>query len=162
MNTSDYSFDAILVSYSDSLRSFARNLTGNRAAGDDLFQETMVKALLYKDSFASHSNLKAWLYTIMRNVFINDYRKSKRWQKQSLSDIIIPGMVQELNSGLEYSEIQQEIARLDSSIREPFELYYAGYKYKEISDELALPIGTVKSRIYLARQELMKRLGAYA
>jgi RNA polymerase sigma-70 factor (ECF subfamily) len=143
------------------LNTFAYNLTKNVEDAKDLFQETSLRALKNKDKFKPGTNLKAWLFTIMKNIFINNYRKKMKANtiKDSTDNMYY------LNSGREaienkaasnlmMQELQQMIAALDDSLSAPFLLHYEGYKYQEIADTLQIPLGTVKSRIFFARKEL--------
>lgn len=147
------------------LKAFALRLTSDVNNAEDLYQETAYRAFKYRDMFQSETNLKAWLMTIMRNIFINDYRKKKK--NRTLSDwtdtdYLInsgnhsTGNVGEENMAIE--EIQRVISTLDENLVVPFRMRSMGYKYQEIADELSLPLGTVKSRIFMARKELQSNL----
>lgn len=147
------------------LFSFALNLTKNEESARDLVQETAYKAYKYRDRYQPHTNLRAWLMTIMRNSFINDYRKRKR--RQTLNDttdndfLIDSGAQQVDNLGesqMTLEEIQAAIAQLEDWVRIPFELHCRGFKYEEIADELGVPLGTIKSRIFFARRRLQEQL----
>jgi len=144
-----------------SLNSFAYNLTKSTEEAQDLFQETAFRALTNKEKFRPGTNFKAWMFTIMKNIFINNYRKKVKQNTiiDSTENLFY------LNSGknaihnlAESNILMQElvdmIEALDESIRVPFVLHYEGYKYQEIADELKLPLGTVKSRIFFARKAL--------
>lgn len=160
-------FNYQITIFQDKLRSFARSLTGDMEDAQDLYQETVLKALRYKDKFNAQTNLKAWMYTIMKNTFINDYRRrkmSKTFLDDSPSEYILNGVKSNDESALSQlnaSEILEKINNLDDDFKIPFMKYYEGFKYKEISEELDLPIGTVKSRIFLARKKLMEQLSEY-
>jgi RNA polymerase sigma factor (sigma-70 family) len=157
-------FSYQVSNFSTGLRSFAMSLTQNREDAKDLFQETVLKALKYKDKFVDSTNLKAWLYTIMRNTFINDYRRNKISKTMLdsspnsylLSNVAQPTIVAEMEVNVQ--EINKSIDCLEDEYRIPFQLFVDGFKYKEIADEMNLPIGTVKSRIFIARQKLMADL----
>lgn len=151
------------------LKAFALKLCNNLTDAEDLFQETAYRAFKYKNMFRDETNLKAWIMTIMRNIFINDYRKRKK--NRTLSDWTntdylidsgkhIIGNSGEVNMAVE--EIQGVISRLDETIGMPFKMRSMGYKYQEIADQLGLPLGTVKSRIFLARKELQRNLSRVA
>lgn len=165
MSAQVYSFTHEVLSLREGLRYFALSLTRNEEESDDLLQETMLKAFTYKDKFRADTNLKAWLYTIMKNIFINNYRKNVK--KRHIIDnsrdsyyINIPqsaGAV-EPERLLFRAEIARRVDALDASYQVPFRMYFEGFKYKEIAGELGLPIGTVKSRIFLARKMLMAEL----
>ena len=159
------SFDDRIVKMSDVLEYFALSLTKDKEQAQDLLQETLLKALTYKDKFTPDTNLKAWMHTIMRNTFINDYRKSIRTRTvvTSKDDIEVLDFVPATtfaapDSAISHKEIMQFINKLGEQYRVPFIMHFNGYKYKEIADQLNIPIGTVKSRIYLAKQSLMANL----
>ncbi len=161
-------FSQKVASLEDTLKYFARKFTKNDDDANDLLQETFYKALKYKDKFAERTNLKAWLYTIMRNTFINNYRKAVRANTmidntKELYYLNIPqdsGYVKP-DASYAYKEIYKKVEALEDEYRVPFEMHHKGFKYKEIAEELNLPIGTVKSRIFLARKKLMVMLEDY-
>ncbi|MGB3548684.1 MAG: RNA polymerase sigma factor [Saprospiraceae bacterium] len=143
------------------LQSFAYNLTKNQDDAKDLYQETAFRALTNRDKFRSGTNFKAWLFTIMKNIFINNYRK--RMKARTIMDntdnlyYLNSGRTSIENSGssnIMVKELTAMIDSLDDSTRVPFLMHYQGYKYQEIADHLSLPLGTVKSRIFFARKDL--------
>jgi RNA polymerase sigma-70 factor (ECF subfamily) len=153
------------------LHSFAYNLTKDFEEARDLFQETAYRALKNRDKFLPGTNFKAWLFTIMKNIFINNYRRKVK------ANTIIDTTDNQfyLNSGkraagnraegdILIQEVNKMIDSLDDSIRLPFLKHFEGFKYQEIADEMGLPLGTVKSRIFFARQALkdsiLKKYGA--
>lgn len=143
------------------LQSFAYNLTKNTEDAKDLFQETAFRAMTNRDKFRPGTNLKAWLFTIMKNIFINNYRKKVKANTimDSTDNLYyLNSGKQSISNGAESNimmdELIQMISGLDDSIRVPFLMHYQGYKYQEIADHLELPLGTVKSRIFFARKEL--------
>jgi len=165
---SDMEFNNKLLSLRENLSFFANSLAANREEAEDLVQDTFVKALTNKDKFMDNTNLKAWTYTIMKNTFINNYRRSQKANTftDSTNDqyyINIPGK----NDGespeakVSVKEIRKAINNLEDVHRLPFEMHTRGFKYKEIAEELDLSIGTVKSRIFFTRKKLMKALGDY-
>jgi len=150
------------------LNSFAYNLTKNSEDAEDLFQETAFRALTNKEKFRPGTNFKAWMFTIMKNIFINNYRKKlKRNTVIDSTDnlfYINSGSVQisnQADANMLMAELQKMIKDLEPSIMEPFMLHYEGYKYQEIADELEIPLGTVKSRIFFARKELKEKILAH-
>ncbi|MDQ3048723.1 MAG: RNA polymerase sigma factor [Bacteroidota bacterium] len=158
-------FNQQLINQRVPLKNFAYSLTMSSEEAQDLVQETYLKALKYREKFADATNLRAWLYTIMKNTFINTYRRSVKTrqiitQTEDLSYVkpaagsYGPGAESLMN--VKY--ITNAIEALDEDYKIPFVRYNDGYKYKEIADELNLPIGTVKSRIFLARKRLMDQL----
>ena len=148
------------------LQSFAYNLTKNQEDAKDLFQETAFRALTNRDKFNPGTNFKAWSFTIMKNIFINNYRKKVK--ANTIMDstdnmYFINSGSTTISNGAESSMLMDEltgmIESLDDSIRIPFLMHYQGFKYQEIADELNLPLGTVKSRIFFARKELKELIG---
>ena len=147
------------------LNAFAYNLTKNTEESKDLFQETAFRAMTNMDKFRPDTNLKAWLFTIMKNIFINNYRKKSKANTiiddtENLFYINTGGAAihNEAESNIILDELSGLIESLDDSIRVPFMMHYQGFKYQEIADQLDLPLGTVKSRIFFARKELQNRL----
>lgn len=141
-------------------------MTKNQDDAKDLFQETAFRALTNRDKFSPGTNFKAWSFTIMKNIFINNYRK--KMKANTIMDstdnmyYINSGSIS-ISNGAEANILMKEITgmieRLDDSIRIPFLMHYQGFKYQEIADELKLPLGTVKSRIFFARKELKEMIG---
>ncbi|GAB1463504.1 RNA polymerase sigma factor [Pedobacter sp. UBA4863] len=162
-------FNEQLNDYSTSLKSFALNFTKDLEDANDLVQDTMLKAVTYYSKFKEGTNLKGWLFTIMRNTFINNYRrlvKTNTLITQS-DDITYANLHYSATSnGVESKFVLKDINKaLDSLAPEyhtPFLMYFEGYKYHEIAEELAIPIGTVKTRIHVARGQLKKYLKNYA
>jgi len=158
-------FNHRILNLNDSLRNYAMSLASNKEDVNDLLQDTYLKAFSNREKFDPSTNLKAWTYTIMKNTFINNYRKLRRTntimddskesyllnnnQKLALADT---------ESQYFRSEIMHAIRQLDEEQRIPFEKHIEGLKYKEIAEEMNLPIGTVKSRIFLTRQKLSQNL----
>ncbi len=158
-------FTQMVLGHVAPLHPFAMSLTRNQEDAKDLCQETLFKAIANKDKYAMGTNIRAWLFTIMRNVFINNYRRNSR-QRVVLDGT--PGLflvnsaggyaVNEGVSNLGMEEIKRAMARLPEIFRTPFEMYYTGYHYQEIADALQEPLGTIKSRIHIARQQLKRGL----
>ena len=143
------------------LNSFAYNLTKNMEDAKDLYQETAFRALTNKEKFRVGTNFKAWLFTIMKNIFINNYRKkikANTIMDSTGNDYYINSgkniVSNKAESNIMMQELEKMIRGLDDSIKVPFIMHFNGYKYQEIADYLALPLGTVKSRIFFARKEL--------
>ena len=155
-------FNHQLTSLEEALERFAMSLTMNREDANDLVQETYLKALTYREKFMNNTNLKAWVYTIMKNSFINNYRRTARENTtfDNTKDLYYLnnsnlGNESSPETTLSVSEIQAHIDKLDDDLRIPFQMHQEGYKYKEIADEMNLKIGTVKSRIFFSRKKLM-------
>src|SRR5690348_6766634 len=150
------------------LRSFTRRFTNDREESLDLVQDTLLKALTYRDKFKDDTNLKGWLFTIMRNTFINNYRKNKRARtsNDTTKDLYFLNVEDEHtfnrpHERMEFKEIWGNVNDIKEELLIPFKLYTTGYKYHEIAEHLKLPIGTVKNRIFHARKDIQKRLQGY-
>lgn len=147
------------------LKSFAYNLTKNMDDARDLYQDTAFRAFSNREKFKQGTNLKAWLMTIMRNIFINNYRKKKK-QNTILDSTdnnyyINSGKHTSRNEGegnILLEELKGMIAELDAELKVPFMMHYQGFKYQEIADKFELPLGTVKSRIFFARAALKDKI----
>lgn len=166
--TNNSSFKTSVLGMQGNLLSFALKLTANREEAKDLVQDTTLKALRNEEKFVENTNFKGWMLTIMRNIFINNYRKNARENTMvdSSNDLFHLNLCQE--SGLESpegtyacNEITAIIAKFSTEYREPFAMHVAGYKYEEIADRLQMPLGTVKSRIFFARKKLRDVLNDY-
>jgi RNA polymerase sigma-70 factor, ECF subfamily len=163
MTTAD--FNSQILDQKSSLKNFALSLTRNNDDALDLVQDTFMKAVLYKDKFADSTNLKAWLFTIMKNTFINSYRRAVKTREimQTGTDLTMLKAFKNISADapeikMNAKEIIYKIDRLDDQYKIPFTRYYNGFKYQEIAAEMNLPIGTVKSRIFIARKMLMEQL----
>ena len=169
MKTAISNFTDEVLEHKDSLKYFGLSLTKNAEDSDDLLQETLLKAFTYKNKFQENTNLKAWLFTIMKNIFINNYRRTSKVKtildySPNTYYINLAQNVRSVDpdSKLSFKEITKTINKLENEYKIPFNMYFEGYKYKEIAEDLKLPIGTVKSRIFLARKQLMGALADYA
>lgn len=156
-------FEQALTEQRDALCRYAYLLTTDNNKADDLVQETFYKALKYRNRFQSNSNLKAWLFTIMKNTFINDYRRQGRINSVIDADaheFVVNNRKSDENPerDLRLKEVNNMINSLDPAYKVPFLMYENGYKYQEISNELGLCLGTVKSRIHFSRKKLVKML----
>jgi len=161
-------FQNSLTGLQSKLYYFALSLTSDSDRAQDLVQETYLKALVYRDKFSADTNLMAWVYTIMKNTFINDYRrnvKSKTTLESSSNKLQISFSKNDYypapDSIHAEKEIYKKIGMLEDDFREPFQLFLSGFKYKEIADKLELPLGTVKSRIFFTRKKLGRWLNEY-
>lgn len=161
-------FQTKLLSIQSNLLNFAYLLTSNRDDAYDLLQDTTLKALDNEDKYVENVNFKGWVFTIMRNIFINNYRKVARAATviDQTEDLYYLNLPQE--SGLETpegsvsaGEITAAINSFSDDYRIPFSMHVAGYKYNEIAEKMNLPLGTVKSRIFFARQRLQTMLKDY-
>ena len=158
-------FNQMLVNNAEFLKPFAITLTRDNEAAKDLFQETLYRALANKDKYSVGTNIKAWLYTIMRNIFINNYRRKVKQNTifdSTPNDFLInqnQGVIANTaESNLRLKDIQVAIHNLPQIFRNPFLLYFDGFKYHEIADMLGEPLGTIKSRIHFARKLLKTQI----
>ena len=147
------------------LKHYAYSLTMNKEDAQDLCQDTVLKAITYAAHFTG-ANFKAWTFTIMRNLFINAYRRKVKEREWLLQSKASNGGIGNLSfdnplSTQNYKDIIKELNQLNQSIGVPFKMFVDGYKYKEIAKVLNLPIGTIKSRIFMGRQILMGNLKDY-
>jgi RNA polymerase sigma-70 factor (ECF subfamily) len=150
------------------LNHFALSLTCDMDDAKDLVQETYLKVLSSEDKYEDNTNLKAWMLTIMRNTFINNYRKQKR-NNEVISDNIelhflgTPAIQSSQKTDTNYyvKEINKQINSINDEQRIPFEMFLDGYKYKEIADKMNISLGTVKSRIFFTRKKLQNSLADY-
>jgi RNA polymerase sigma factor (sigma-70 family) len=152
-------FNEMLLTNAESLKPFAVTLTHDTETAKDLFQETLYRALANKEKYHVGTNIKAWLYTIMRNIFINNYRRKAKQQivlDSSGNDFLLNSISIPNNaiSDLNMKEIQKAIFELPVIFKRPFLLFYEGFRYHEISQILDEPLGTIKSRIHFARKLL--------
>ncbi|WP_442591732.1 sigma-70 family RNA polymerase sigma factor [Pedobacter sp. AW31-3R] len=158
-----------ICSHMDCLEKFAFKFTRDLEDANDLVQDTVIKAIRYHHLYKTGTNLRGWLFTIMRNTFINDYRKGVR--KSALIDtseelnsyqLHTSAMKNEGENKFILDDINKAMEKLQPEYSIPFLRYFEGYKYQEIADELQIPIGTVKTRIFMARQSLKSQLKMYS
>jgi len=161
-------FSLQMNEHKSALENFAFSFTKNINDADDLVQDTYLKAIRYANLYTEGTNLRAWLYTIMRNTFINDYRSTIRHRKvvETHEDLLSLHLVKSASSNKAESsliaeDINKALKNLPAVYRTPFIKYFEGFKYHEIADELNIPIGTVKTRIFNARKLLKSTLKMY-
>lgn len=161
-------FKLRLLGLQSNLTNFAFRLTANKESAMDLVQDTTLKVLDNESKYVENVNFKGWVFTIMRNIFINNYRRKVRSATiiDTTEDFYHLNLSQE--SGFETpegsfaaKEISAVINEFSQEYKVPFTMYIEGYKYSEIADKLSLPLGTVKSRIFFARKRLQKELSDY-
>ena len=158
-------FQKKLLSLQENMMNFALTLTANRNDAQDLMQDTTLKVLDNQEKFVDNVNFKGLVLTIMRNIFINNYHKIVRTQTVVDQDIDLYNLDIMNDSGFDnpdgayqIQEITSAIESLNEELKVPFSMFVSGYKYNEIAEALDVPLGTVKSRIFFARQELKKKL----
>jgi RNA polymerase sigma factor (sigma-70 family) len=158
-------FNQMLVNNAEFLKPFAITLTRDQEAAKDLFQETLYRALANRDKYNVGTNIKAWLYTIMRNIFINNYRRKVKQNTifdSTPNDFLlnqnqaVVANAAEVN--LRLKDIQEAVHNLPGIFKNPFLLYFDGFKYHEIAEMLGEPLGTIKSRIHFARKLLKNQI----
>lgn len=158
-------FQYNLIGLEKNLMWFAYSLTNDKNDAQDLVQETFLKALTYCNKFDHETNLRAWTFTIMKNTFINHYRRNNL-QNASNKQLIAKYCLNHAQTSDAYipdsiyrsKELKKTIETLDENFRLPFKMHQEGYKYKEIAETLNMYLGTVKSRIFFARKKLMTLL----
>ena len=150
------------------LRMFTHRFTSNREESQDLVQDTILKALTYKSKFKEDTNLKGWLFTIMRNTFINNYRKNQRAKTSNdttkelyFLNVEDTHTFNRPHESIEFKEVWRNVNHMKDELLIPFKMHATGYKYQEIAKHLNIPIGTVKNRIFHARKEIQKKLVGY-
>lgn len=167
MNTAEFnhSLDKMTVA----LKPFALKLTKDNEEANDLLQETMLKAFTNREKFAEGTNLKAWLYTIMKNTFITNYQRLVRKNTfiDTTENLHYINSMSSITYNLAYStftmeDIEKAVNSMEEAYRHPFMMHFRGFKYHEIAEKLHIPIGTVKNRIHIARKELKDKLSIYA
>ena len=166
MSTSN--FQKRLLGMQDNLLSFAMKLTANYDDAHDLLQDTTCKALVNESKYVDDSNFRSWIFTIMRNIFINNYRrivrtqtvvdKSDNFYQLNLPQVETPETPE---SHCALSEVSEVVEALPEEYRRPFTMHVDGYKYQEIADAMEIPIGTVKSRLFFAKRKLQSQLKDY-
>lgn len=159
------SFRKNLIGVQEELLRFAYKLTSDRDEANDLLQETSLKALDNEEKYIPNTNFKGWMYTIMRNIFINNYRKIIRDQTYVDRTDNLYHLNLSQNSGFDSTEgaydckeMYRIIYSLPDEYKIPFSMHASGFKYREIAEKLNLPLGTVKSRIFFTRQRLQHEL----
>ena len=159
------SFRKDLIGVQEELLRFAYKLTANREEANDLLQETSLKALDNEEKYVPDTNFKGWMYTIMRNIFINNYRKIVRDQTfvdqtDNYYHLNLPqdsGFIS-TEGAYDLKEMHRIVNALPKEYKVPFSMHVSGFKYRESADKLGLPLGTVKSRIFFTRQRLQQEL----
>lgn len=162
-------FQEKLLSLQPNMLNFAFILTSNRDDAYDLLQDTTLKALDNEDKYKENTNFKGWVFTIMRNIFINNYRRATRTSVKidTTDDLYHLNLPQDSGyaspeNTYSVNELHDAIASFTADYRVPFSMHLAGYRYAEIAEHMHLPVGTVKSRIYYARQRLRRQLKDYS
>lgn len=163
------SFEERLVGLQGNLLNFAYQLTTNHEEAEDLLQETSLKALDNESKYVDNVNFKGWIFTIMRNIFINNYRQHVRKatvidQTEDLYHLNIcqDSGIDTPEGSVAVKEISMALSAFPDEYRIPFNMFVAGYKYNEIAEKLNLPLGTIKSRIFCTRKKLREQLKEYA
>ena len=168
-------FEETALEYLDALYAAALRMTRNPADAEDLVQETYLKAFAAFDQFQEGTNLRAWLYRILTNAYINLYRKKQRepyltpaedlddWQVHATPDLVTPSAELDVLGRLPDDDINSALEQLPPERR--MVVYYAdveGMSYQEIADIMGTPVGTVMSRLHRGRSQLRELLADYA
>ena len=161
-------FEEKLLTLQGNMLNFAYMLTSNRDDAYDLLQDPTLKVLDNEEKYVENTNFKGWVFTIMRNIFINNYRKVAREATvvDQTEDLYHLNLSQDSGletpeGGIAVAEITRAINSFSDDYRVPFSMHISGYKYSEIAEKMGLPLGTVKSRIFFARQRLQDILKDY-
>ncbi|MGV3707119.1 MAG: sigma-70 family RNA polymerase sigma factor [Arcticibacter sp.] len=161
-------FNTMVMHQASSLRMYALHFTHDADDANDLVQDTLLKAITYYNKFKEGTNLKGWLYTIMKNTFINNYRRFvkissfvTKSDEISSANLVFSSTKNQGESKFIMDDIKNALGKLPEEYYIPFSMYFEGHKYHEIADYLAIPIGTVKTRIHVARKLLKKSLKPY-
>jgi len=167
-NMNKLEFNTLVIRQAESLKAYARNFTRDQDDANDLVQDTLLKAVTYFRNFKEGTNLKGWLYTIMKNTFINNYRRVVKTnsfitkeEEITNANLVVSATKNKGENKFVMEDINQALSSLSEDYYVPFTMYFEGYKYHEISDHLNIPIGTVKTRIHVARKVMKKTLNAY-
>jgi len=167
-NATSNIFGSLIKQEMPALKTLAMQLTKNQDDAKDLVQETLLKALRYQSKFSEGTNLKGWLFTILKNSFINQYRRMAKRKTfidttENTYFLDLPSHKSENQAELTFirKDLQKAIGELSADLRVLFMLNLEGFKYHEIAEELNIPIGTVKTRIFVARRILRKKLAVY-
>lgn len=157
-----FEFNTRVIDLNEFIIGFALKYTRDKDLAKDLAQETMLKALSNRDKFRTNTNLKGWLKVILKNTFINGYRKKSNHiiTYNSEDYKVVNGSSDNYKPDdiLMTEHLHIMIRNLDKDLSNPFMMYVDGFKYHEISDQLEIPIGTVKSRIHLTRKILANQI----
>jgi len=169
MNVTQINFDRLMENEITPLRNYALSLTHDMDDTKDLVQDTILKAYRYKDRFQAGTNLRGWLYTILKNSFINNYRRDQKRNTfidstENTYFLDIPSHNIHNDAELHFirKDLEEAVESLPLDLKVTFRMNAEGYKYQEIAEELAIPIGTVKTRIFIARRILREKLKDYA
>jgi len=168
INNTTKGFEDKLLDLQNNMMNFALTLTANREEAKDLLQETTLRALDNKEKYYENVNFKGWVFTIMHNIFVNNYRRVVRSQTMIDQTENLYHLNMPQDSGFDspegaytIAEIRKVIDSFTDEYKVPFSMHVSGFKYEEIAQQLSLPIGTVKSRIFFARKRLQDLLSDY-
>jgi RNA polymerase sigma-70 factor (ECF subfamily) len=168
MATETLNFDLLITEYRSKLKMYAMNFTRDEEDANDLIQDTLLKAYTYFANFKPGTNFRGWLFTIMKNTFINNYRRNTRSRaliitEENISSNNLAHSATRNNGELKFinEDISKALKTLPANLYEPFIMYFEGYKYHEIAEQFNMPVGTVKTRIHHARAHLKKYLKVY-
>ncbi|TDQ80013.1 RNA polymerase sigma factor [Sphingobacterium yanglingense] len=158
-----------LIEYRSVLKSLAYKFTNDPEDIQDLVQETLLRALKYVDQFFHNPRVVSWLFVIMKNIYINNYRNRKHRYlyehntASSYQDLGCrePFTENTVENNLALKDVQKALTKLPKEYKEMFDYHVEGYKYKELAQHYGIPEGTIKSRIFLIRKSLQKQFPQY-
>ena len=156
-------FQKQILSLDSALLGFSRRFCSSEDDRHDLTQDTLLKAWSNKEKFSEGTNLKAWVFTIMRNTYINSFNKKQKRKTFTLSEDISEYEQQYFvdtytpEDYINQQELTDSINSLEDQYQNPLTMYHEGFKYEEIAEELNIPVGTVKNRIFTARKKVVNK-----
>jgi len=164
-----FEFESMVSNHAPALKTYALHFTHDEEDANDLVQDTVLKAITYREKFQEGTNIKGWLYTIMKNTFINNYRRVLRVSGMvtvsediSSANLVYSATGNKGENQFVMDDIRKAMDNLPEEYYTPFTMHFEGYKYHEIADHIQIPIGTVKTRIHVARKLLKKSLRSYS
>lgn len=161
----NFNFNERVVGMQAELYRFAYKLTTDYDSANDLLQECNLKAFSNREKLVMTDNFRAWMYTIMRNIFINNFRKSAHEvmlttpeYDEYLKHTLLSPDADRFDTIYDLKELQRVLNSMPEEYKKPFFMFASGFKYREIADKMRLPIGTVKSRLHFVRGKLQVEL----
>ncbi|MEZ4947857.1 MAG: sigma-70 family RNA polymerase sigma factor [Saprospiraceae bacterium] len=161
-----HEFTARFTELNKTLFGIAMRITRNVEDANDLLQEAAMRAFKNRERFEMGTNFRAWMATIMKNTFINNYRRNSKRKHLEMPyekfSFAIGNVKSEANatSNLMMEELDKMVDELGDGYKQPFKMFNEGYHYDEIADQMDIPMGTVKSRIFYARKQLKDKIRA--
>src|SRR5690606_15168130 len=160
-----FEFNSLVVKHSDSLKSYARNFTRDQDDANDLVQDTLLKAVTYFKNFKDGTNLKGWLYTIMKNTFINNYRRVVKTnsfitkeEEITNANLVVSATSNRGDNKFVMEDINHALSNLSEDYSDLFAMNFDSHKHHEFTDYLHVRLGTAQSNILGACKVMMRTL----